>query len=64
MLKAMFQGVDEMFDTREIGKSLSIAIAAALFGSTMILSAVGPARASEKVEAASHEGPATVRYLA
>lgn len=30
----------------EIGKSLSAAICALLFGSTMILSAVGPARAA------------------
>jgi len=54
-----------MFDTKEIGKSLSIAIVALLFASTMILSAVGPARASETIEAAAgHNAPATVRYLA
>ncbi|WP_336965818.1 hypothetical protein [Sphingobium aquiterrae] len=55
-----------MFDTKEIGKSLSIAIIAALFGSTMILAAVGPARASETIAAAAclQHAPATVRYLA
>ena len=53
------------FEVRQIGQTLSVAIAAVLFGSTMILSAVGPARASETaVLAASHEAPATVRYLA
>ncbi len=41
---------------RDIGRVLSVAIAALLFGSTMILSAVGPARAGE--------APATLRYMA
>ena len=54
-----------MFEAKEIGKSLSIAIAAVLFGSTMILSAVGPARASDTiVSATGHQSPETVRYLA
>ncbi|CAN5122905.1 hypothetical protein BH10PSE12_BH10PSE12_11580 [soil metagenome] len=54
-----------MFEAKQIGKSLSIAIVAALFGSTMILSAVGPARANEtRVLAANHQSPETVRYLA
>ncbi|MET0371680.1 MAG: hypothetical protein ABW039_09920 [Sphingobium sp.] len=50
--------------SREIGQTLSVAIAALLFGSTMILSAVGPARASEAPMLASHTTPATLRYLA
>jgi hypothetical protein len=49
---------------REIGQTLSVAIAALLFGSTMILSAVGPARASEAPVLASYTTPATLRYLA
>jgi hypothetical protein len=53
------------FEMSQIGQTLSVAIAAVLFGSTMILSAVGPARASEAtVLAASQPTPATVRYLA
>ncbi|WP_336967369.1 hypothetical protein [Sphingobium aromaticiconvertens] len=53
------------FEVRQIGQTLSVAIAAVLFGSTMILSAVGPARASEAVTlAACQTTPATVRYLA
>jgi hypothetical protein len=56
---------ESKFEVRQIGQTLSVAIAAVLFGSTMILSAVGPARASEAVTlAASHPTPATVRYLA
>lgn len=52
-------------DTKEIGKSLSIAIAAVLFGSTMVLSAVGPARANETIVLANgQQTPETVRYLA
>ncbi|MEJ7925858.1 hypothetical protein WG908_03700 [Sphingobium sp. AN641] len=48
-----------------IGQALSVALAAVLFGSTMILSAVGPARASEAaVMAASQPAPAPARYLA
>jgi hypothetical protein len=53
-----------MFDVKKIGSSLSVAIAAAMFGSTMILSAVGPARADTTQLAAAHDTPATVRYLA
>jgi len=49
---------------REISQLMSAAIAALLFGSTMILSAVGPARASEASILATQETPATLRYLA
>ncbi len=49
---------------REIGQTLSLAIAALLLGSTMILSAVGPARASEAPILADHATPAALRYLA
>ena len=49
---------------REIGQLMSVAIAAVLFGSTMILSAVGPARASETASLASHDMAAPSRYLA
>ncbi|MCI4590988.1 hypothetical protein MOK15_12910 [Sphingobium sp. BYY-5] len=49
---------------REIGQLMSVAIAAVLFGSTMILSAVGPARASEAPILATQATPATLRYLA
>jgi hypothetical protein len=49
---------------REISQLMSAAIAALLFGSTMILSAVGPARASETPILAAHDTPATLRYLA
>lgn len=49
---------------REIGQLMSVAIAAALFGSTMILSAVGPARASEAPILATQQTPAALRYLA
>jgi hypothetical protein len=55
---------DTKIEVRQIGQTLSVAIAAVLFGSTMILSAVGPARASETVLATSHSAPATARYLA
>lgn len=50
----------------EIGKSLSAAICALLFGSTMILSAVGPARASSNVVPAelAQSQPAVSPYLA
>ena len=58
-------------NVREISQLMSAAIAALLFGSTMILSAVGPARASENGPRAS-EAPilatphdtASLRYLA
>jgi hypothetical protein len=72
-MKAKVQGVRKMFNTKEIGKTASIAIAAALFGSTLILSAVGPARASETIATslatdaqtgACLQAPATARYLA
>lgn len=49
---------------REIGQLMSVAIAAVLFGSTMILSAVGPARAGETPTPAHEAAPATLRYLA
>lgn len=56
---------------REIGRLMSVAIAAMLFGSTMILSAVGPARASENGSRVSEtpilamqHTPVTLRYLA
>ncbi|MEA3387657.1 hypothetical protein [Sphingobium sp. CCH11-B1] len=49
---------------REIGQLMSVAVAAVLFGSTMILSAVGPARASESIALASHDMAAPSRYLA
>jgi hypothetical protein len=49
---------------REISQLMSVAMAALLFGSTMILSAVGPARASEAPILAAHPGPAPLRYLA
>jgi hypothetical protein len=51
-------------NVREIGQFMSVAIAAVLFGSTMILSAIGPARASETPVPAMHDTPATLRYLA
>jgi len=49
---------------REIGQFLSVAIASVLFGSTLILSAVGPARASEVPIFANPECPAALHYLA
>ncbi|WP_176400370.1 hypothetical protein [Sphingobium sp. Z007] len=49
---------------RDISQLLSAAIAALLFGSTMILSAVGPARASEAPILATQHSTATLRYLA
>jgi len=49
---------------REIGQFLSVVIASVLFGSTLILSAVGPARASEIPMLATHDCPAALRYLA
>jgi hypothetical protein len=49
---------------REIGQLMSVAMAALLFGSTMILSAIGPARASEIPVLSTHDTPATLRYLA
>lgn len=51
-------------EIREIGQLLSAAIAAVLLGSTMILSAVGPARASETPMLAAQNTPAALRYLA
>lgn len=54
----------ETTTARDIGQTLSVAIAALLFGSTMILSAVGPARASEAPVLATKATPATLRYLA
>ncbi|HJT39708.1 MAG TPA: hypothetical protein VJ762_05190 [Sphingobium sp.] len=49
---------------REIGQLLSIALASILFGSTLVLSAVGPARASEAPVLAGHNNPAALYYLA
>ena len=49
---------------REIGQLMSVAVAALLAGSTLILSAVGPARASEAPILASSDMPAPARYLA
>ncbi|WP_200928384.1 hypothetical protein [Sphingobium sp. Leaf26] len=49
---------------REIGQLMSVAIVAVLFGSTMILSAVGPASASEIPVLATQHTPAALRYLA
>ncbi len=66
-MKAKVQGAKTMEKTnniREIGQLMSVAIAAILFGSTMILSAVGPARASEAPVLATQDTPATLRYLA
>ena len=66
-MKAKVQGARNMEKTtnmREIGQLMSVAIAAVLFGSTMILSAVGPARASEAPILASSDMPAPTRYLA
>ncbi len=51
-------------NVRELGQMASVALTAVLFGSTMILSAVGPARASETPVLASDTTPATLRYLA
>ena len=56
--------MEKTTNVREIGQLMSVAIAAILFGSTMILSAVGPARASETPILAANETPATLRYLA
>lgn len=68
MMKAKVQGVLKMDNStssiREIGQLVSVAIAALLFGSTLILSAVGPARASEAPMLASQSTPVTLRYLA
>lgn len=55
---------DKKIAIRDIGQMLSVAIAALLFGSTMILSAVGPARASEAHVLASKTTPVSLRYLA
>jgi len=67
-LEGQVQGVLKMEknsnSVREIGQLMSVAIAAVLFGSTMILSAVGPARASEAPVLATQDTPATLRYLA
>ena len=49
---------------REVGQFLSVAIASILFGSTLILSAVGPARASEATVLAGQDNPAALHYLA
>ncbi|MBS89758.1 MAG: hypothetical protein CMN64_18010 [Sphingobium sp.] len=49
---------------REIGQLMSVAVAALLAGSTLILSAVGPARASEAPTSASQAAPMALCYLA
>ncbi|MEC3912707.1 hypothetical protein U5A82_20190 [Sphingobium sp. CR2-8] len=49
---------------REISQLMSVAMAALLFGSTVILSAVGPARASEAPILAAQHSTAPLRYLA
>lgn len=54
----------ESNSVREIGQFLSVVIASVLFGSTLILSAVGPARASEMPLLANPECPAASHYLA
>ncbi|WP_176592367.1 hypothetical protein [Sphingobium sp. EM0848] len=54
----------QSYKAREIGQLLSVAIASVLFGSTLILSAVGPARASEVPMLANHDCPAALHYLA
>ena len=67
-MKAKVQGVFKMDNStssiREIGQLVSVALAALLFGSTLILSAVGPARASEAPMLASQTTPVVLRYLA
>lgn len=67
-MKAKVQGVYKMDNStssiREIGQLVSVALAALLFGSTLILSAVGPARASEAPMLASQTTPVALRYLA
>ena len=54
----------ENHSVRAIGQFLSVAIAAVLFGSTLILSAVGPARASELPVLVNPDCPAALHYLA
>ena len=52
-------------EAARIGRTLSVAIAAVLFGSTLFLSAVGPARSSVCAGlSASQPTPAPARYLA
>lgn len=57
-----------MFNIKQISQHISVAICAVLFGSTMVLSAVGPARANETGATvhsmASDQTPQAVRYLA
>lgn len=57
-----------MFNIKQVSQHLSVAICAVLFGSTMVLSAVGPARASETGQAvhsmASGQSPQAARYMA
>ncbi|WP_189338358.1 hypothetical protein [Sphingobium sp. SCG-1] len=57
-----------MFNIKQISQHISVAICAVLFGSTMVLSAVGPARANETGGSvhsmASEKSPEVVRYLA
>lgn len=48
----------------EIGQFLSVVLASVLFGSTLILSAVGPARATEAPILADQASPVALRYLA
>ena len=57
-----------MFNVKQLTQHISVAICAVLFGSTMVLSAVGPARANEtgatERSVASDQAPGAVRYLA
>lgn len=53
-----------MFDVKEISKHVTVAIGALLFGSTMIISAVGPARADTPAHGVIHQSPETISYMA
>lgn len=56
-----------MVEAKDIGKRFSVAICAVLFASTMVLSAVGPARASSETGQPIMAAPSSsqaVRYLA
>ena len=64
-MKAKVSGrYNKMFNAQKIGKHLSEALCAVLFGSTLILSAVGPAQASEAPKDAANCNPVAVYYLA
>lgn len=55
-----------MLEAKQFGRTATVAIAALMFGSITVLSAVGPARATEQhgLAAAAIETPTTVRSLA